>query len=281
MDIGVRRGQFWQDIPDPKIIGVEGAGIIRAIGPGVRCVDVGQRVAWAYAPGSYAEKICVPAKALVAVPDEISDRTAAAVMMQGLTASHFATDFYPVSKNEFALVHAAAGGVGTLLTQIIKILGGRVIGRVSHGSKVAAAYEAGADYVIVDAKGRFAGQVLELTGDEGVDVVFDGSGDVTFADSLSSLRSGGTFCWYGTALAGAGSVDLVSLPRSIKIGYAVFSDHVRTPQLLRLRAKRLFDWILEGKLKVHIGHEYPLRDAAQALMDLESRMTIGKSILIP
>ena len=281
MDIGVRRGQFWQDVPDPKVLGVEGAGKIIAIGPGIDHLKIGQRVAWAYAPGSYADRICISADSLVVLPGDIDDRTAAALMMQGLTASHFATDFYPIASGEIALVHAAAGGVGNLLTQIVKILGGKVIGRVSQATKAPAAYAAGADYVVVDADGRFAHDVLNLTNGEGVDAVFDGSGTLTFADSLMSLRSGGTFCWFGTALAGAGTIDLASLPRSIKIGYAVFSDHVRTPELLRLRAQRLFDWVLQGKLKVHVGQEYPLRDAAQALEDLEGRRTVGKSLLIP
>src|SRR6266436_123626 len=134
MDIGVRRGTLGTDVPNPKVLGVEGMGRVLAVGDGVEDIEPGQRVAWVYAPGSYAERIAIPATSLVNVPDAIDDRTAASVMMQGLTASHFATDFYPVQPGDIAFVHAAAGGVG-LLTQIIRLRGGHVIGRVSSEEK--------------------------------------------------------------------------------------------------------------------------------------------------
>ena len=157
-------------------------------------------MAWVYAPGSYAERIVIPATALVAIPDAIDDRTAASVMMQGLTASHFATDFYPVQPGDIALIHAAAGGVGLLLTQIVKLRGGRVIGRVSSEEKVAVAREVGADHVIVDIEGAFAEEAVRLSGGEGVHVVYDGSGPKTFQCLLDLLRatgrSAGTApCW--------------------------------------------------------------------------------------
>nr|WP_311732117.1 alcohol dehydrogenase catalytic domain-containing protein [Variovorax paradoxus] len=125
MDIGVRQGMAWNEMPNPKILGVEGAGRVLAVGKGVDGFDIGQRVAWVYAPGSYAEKIAIPATSLVPIPDGIDDKTAASVMMQGLTASHFATDFYSIQPGDIALVHAAAGGLGLLLTQIIKLRGGQ------------------------------------------------------------------------------------------------------------------------------------------------------------
>lgn len=281
MDIGVRRGLAWRDMPDPKTLGVEGAGRIIATGAGVRGFAPGERVAWVYAPGSYAARIAIAADALVKIPDTIDDQIAAAVMMQGLTASHFATDFYPTGPGDVALVHAAAGGLGQLLTQIVKLRGGTVIGRVSSAAKVAAARRAGADHVIVDSEGRFAEHVRALTGGEGVHVAFDGSGPATFDGSLASLRRSGTFCWYGPVLGGPGPIDLMSLPKSIKLGYAVFFDHIPTPALLRERAGRLFDWIAEGKLKIEIGGAYPLGDAAQAHRDMESRQTTGKLLLIP
>jgi len=162
MDIGVRQGIAWTDMPNPKILGVEGVGRVLAVGEGVEAVQPGQRVAWVYAPGSYAERIAIPATSLVPVPDAVDDRTAASIMMQGLTASHFATDFYPVQPGDVAFVHAAAGGVGLLLTQIIKLRGGRVIGRVSSEDKVAVAREVGADHVIVDTEGRFAEEARNL-----------------------------------------------------------------------------------------------------------------------
>lgn len=281
MDTGVRRGQFWGNMPNPKILGVEGAGRIVATGDGVGDLRVGQRVAWAYAPGSYAERVAIPAGALVPLPDAIDGRTAAAVMMQGITASHFATDFYPVQPGDVALVHAAAGGVGLLLTQIVRIRGGRVIGRVSSKDKIAVVKEAGADHVVVDTEGLFADEVIRLAGGEGVDVVYDGSGPKTFEASLASLRRSGTFCWYGPVLTGSAPIDIASLPRSIKIGFGVFTDHVPTPALLRARANRLFDWIANGKLKVTVGEVYPLAGAARAHADLESRTTTGKLLLIP
>jgi len=281
MDTGVRRGLFWTEMPDPKILGVEGMGRVVAVGDDVNSVQLGQRVAWVYAPGSYAERVVIPAAALVPVPDAIDDATAAAVMMQGLTASHFATDFYPVQPGDIALVHAAAGGVGLLLTQIIKLRGGHVIGRVSRADKVAVARDAGADHVIVDAKGQFAEEVVRLSGSEGVHVVYDGSGPKTFQASLTSLRPCGTFCWYGPVLGGPGPIDLTQLPKSIKIGYASFVDHVSTPALLRLRTTQLFDWIASGDLKVRIGGTYPLAEAARAHSDMEGRATTGKLLLIP
>ncbi len=281
MDIGVRQGMAWTDIPSPKILGVEGVGRVLKVGAGVEGIEPGQRVAWVYAPGSYAERIAIPAASLVPVPDTIDDRVAASVMMQGLTASHFATDFYPVQPGDVAFVHAAAGGLGLLLTQIIKLRGGHVIGRVSSQEKVAAAREAGADHVIVDTEGRFAQEALRLTKGEGVHVVYDGSGPTTFHGSLDILRRSGTFCWFGPVLGGPGALDIMSLPKSIKIGYAVFSDHIPTPGLLRARSAQLFDWISAGKLKVLIGGEYRLGDAATAHADMENRKSTGKLLLVP
>ncbi len=281
MDIGVRQGMAWTEMPYPMILGVEGVGRVLAVGEGVEGIAPGQRVAWAYAPGSYAERIAIPADSLVPVPDAIDDRTAASVMMQGLTASHFATDFYPVQPGNIAFVHAAAGGLGLLLTQIVKLRGGHVIGRVSSDEKVAAAKEVGADHVIVDAEGRFAEEALRLTNGEGVHVVYDGSGPMTFQGSLDVLRRSGVFCWYGPVLGGPGPIDIMGLPKSIKIGYGVFMDHVPTPERLRARSTQLFDWIAEGKLKVRIGGEYPLAEAAIAHADMESRKTTGKLLLVP
>ncbi|MDM0019480.1 quinone oxidoreductase family protein [Variovorax saccharolyticus] len=281
MDIGVRQGMAWNEIPNPKILGVEGAGRVLAVGEGVAGFAIGQRVAWVYAPGSYAQKIAVAAASLVPIPDAIDDNTAASVMMQGLTASHFATDFHPVQPGDIAFVHAAAGGLGLLLTQIIKLRGGRVIGRVSSPAKVAVAKAAGADRVIVDTDGNFVEQALALSGGEGVHVVFDGSGPSTFQGSMDVLRRSGTFCWYGPVLGGPGPIDIMSLPRSIKLGYATFFDHIHTPQLLRAHAARLFGWLAEGKLNVHLGGVYPLAEAAKAHSDMASRATTGKLLLVP
>ncbi|KDA03150.1 quinone oxidoreductase family protein [Hyphomonas oceanitis] len=281
MDIGVRRGLAWTDVPDPKVLGVEGAGRVIEVAEDVTDLNEGDRVAWAYAPGSYSEQVIIPADMLVPVPDGIDDFTAASIMMQGLTASHFATDFYQVQPGDFALVHAAAGGLGLLLTQIIKLHGGQVIGRVSRAEKAPLVKEAGADHVIIDQDGDFAREVLELTNGMGVHVVYDGSGPKTFEGSIASLRTSGTFCWYGPVLGGPGPIDIMSLPKSIKIGYAVFSDHIPTPQRLRENAARLFQWIKAGDIYVTIGATYPLSEAARAHADMEARITMGKLLLLP
>lgn len=281
MDIGVRQGMAWTDIPNPKVLGVEGAGRVLAVGDGAGEFAVGDRVAWVYAPGSYAQRQSIPAASLVKIPDTVDDRTAASTMMQGLTASHFATDFYPVQPGDIALVHAAAGGVGLLLTQIIRLRGGRVIGRVSSEDKVSIARKAGAEHVIVDTEGRFADEVLRLTGGEGVNVVYDGSGPKTFKGSIEALRRSGTFCWYGPVLGGPGPLEIMSLPKSIKIGYATFMDHIHTRELLLDRTKQLFDWIEDGSITVTIGETYRLADAAGAHAAMASRATTGKLLLIP
>ncbi len=279
MDIGIRRGMM--NVPLPHIPGVEGSGRIVALGADVEGLVIGQRVAWVYAPGSYADRVIMPAGSAVPIPDDIDDRTAASLMMQGLTASHFATDFYPVQVGDVALVHAAAGGLGQILTQIIRLRGGRVIGRVSSGDKVAAAKAAGAEHVIVDANGDFADAVLGLTDGRGVDVVYDGSGPATFEGSLASLRSSGTFCWYGPVLGAPADFDLMKLPRSIKLGYAVFFDHIPTPDRLRARTAHLFDWVRTGQLTIAPATTFPLADAAIAHVAMESRATTGKLLLLP
>lgn len=281
MDIGVRQGMAWTDIPNPKVLGVEGAGRVLAVGDATGEFAVGDRVAWVYAPGSYAQRQSIPAASLVKIPDTVDDRTAASTMMQGLTASHFATDFYPVQPGDIALVHAAAGGVGLLLTQIIRLRGGRVIGRVSSEDKVAIARKAGAEHVIVDTDGRFADEVLRLTGGEGVNVVYDGSGPRTFKGSIEALRRSGTFCWYGPVLGGPGPLEIMNLPKSIKIGYATFMDHIHTRELLLDRTKQLFGWIEDGSITVTIGETYRLADAAGAHAAMASRATTGKLLLIP
>lgn len=281
MDIGVRQGMAWHEMPLPRALGVEGVGRVVALGDGVADLVIGQRVAWVYAPGSYAERIVIPTASLVPVPDDIDDRTAASLMMQGLTASHFATDFYPVQPGDVALVHAAAGGLGQLLTQIIKLRGGTVIGRVSSAAKVEAARAAGTDHVIVDAKGDFAPEVLRLTSGEGVHVVYDGSGPATFDGSIASLRRSGTFCWFGPVLGSPGRIDIMSLPRSIKLGYAVFSDHIHTPELLLAHTTRLFEWVREGKLQVRTATGFALSEAAKAHQAMENRATTGKLLLFP
>lgn len=279
MDIGVRAGKLWRDRTLPYVLGVEGSGVVLAVGPDVRDLMPGDRVAWVYAPGSYASRLIAPARALVPIPRDIADDVAAAAMMQGLTASHIATRFYDTRAGDIALVHAAAGGLGSLLTSIVKMGGGTVIGRVSREDKVAAAKRAGADHVIVDAEGNFATRVLELTDGKGVNVVFDGSGATTFADSLGALRVLGTLAYYGPVLGAPPPINIATMQKSVKVGFPIFSDSLSTREDLLTRTSELFEWIRSGALKIVIGKVYALDEAAQAHADLESRATVGKLLL--
>ena len=203
-------------------------------------------------------------------------------MMPSLTASHFATDFYHTQPGDIAFVHAAAGGVGLLLTQITKLRGGKVIGRVSAADKVAAAKAAGADHVIVDTEGKFAAEALRLTDGEGVHVVYDGSGPTTFQGSLDVLRRSGTFCWYGPVLGRSRPAQYHEPAQEHQDRLCdLLQPHPHAQALLRAHSKQLFDWIAEGKLKINIGGVYPLADAAKAHADMASRATTGKLLLIP
>ncbi|MFI0898775.1 quinone oxidoreductase family protein [Streptomyces sp. NPDC020983] len=285
MDVGARQvgGPGWTP---PFLPGVEGAGEIVALGEGAAAADgprdlaVGDRVAWYYHPGSYAELAAVPVRSLVRVPDGVDDETAAAVMMQGLTASHFTTETYAVRPGDTAVVHAAAGGVGRLLTQMVKARGGTVIGLVSREDKAAVAKEAGADHVLVHTGGGFEDQVRELAGGEGADVVYDGAGTPTFRSSQLALRPHGVHVYYGPFM-GVPSFSVTDLPNSILLSYPTVRDHVRTPEALRRRSAEVFAMLAQGKIRIRVGGRYALTDAAAAHTDLESRRTTGKLLLIP
>jgi NADPH2:quinone reductase len=197
MDTGARKPGSAATRPVPFVPGVEAAGSVRELGAGVTDFAVGDRVTWVYAYGTYAEQIALPAAAAVPVPAGVSDEIAAAVMMQGLSAQHFATEAAPVQPGQTVLVHAAAGGLGQILVQLIKMRGGRVIGLVSREDKVEAARKAGADEVLVLAGDRFVHPVLHLTSGQGVDTVFDGGGETTFWASTRVARRHGTVLYYG------------------------------------------------------------------------------------
>jgi NADPH2:quinone reductase len=281
MDTGTRRGISGK-IDLPMTPGVEGAGTVVAVGKGVTDVKVGDRVAWFFAWGSYAEQIIIPADQLVPLPDDIDFETAAGLMMQGLTASNFVFESHVLKPGDTALIHAAAGGVGLLLTQIVRLLGGTVIGRVSSADKVALAKGAGANEVIVDGTGKFAEEVFGLTGGVGVQVVYDGTGAESFEDSRSVVDFHGTLALYGPLFEQAmPPFSPWSLPKSIKVTYPVVMHHVRTRERLVKYSAQLFDWVRAGKLKVNIGHRYPLGEAAQSHTDIHSRRTTGKLLLIP
>lgn len=279
MDVGVRSGPVPGWMP-PTTLGVEGAGRLAEIGPGVENTQVGDRVAWYYHKGSFAERIAIPAAAVVPVPDFLDLETAAAVMMQGLTANHFTTETYQIKPGDTAVVHAAAGGVGLTLTQLIKARGGRVIGLVSREDKITAAKEAGADHVLVSSGGGFEERVRELTDGEGAHVVYDGGGAPTFASSMQALRYHGTLAFYGPFM-GIPTLTPMDLPRSIHLTCPAVQAHVRTRAALLARTAELFGFIESGALRPRIGNRYPMADAAKAYTDIESRRTTGKLLLIP
>ncbi|MFI0780067.1 quinone oxidoreductase family protein [Streptomyces sp. NPDC021212] len=262
--------------------GVEGAGVVAETGEGVHGVAPGDCVAWlTNGHGSYAELIVLPASGVVPVPDAVDDETAAAVFVQGLSAHHFATVSHPVRPGDVALVHAAAGGVGMMLTQIIKARGGTVIGLVSRPEKVGYAADAGADHVLVSSGDAFVEPVRELTGGEGAHVVFDGAGATTFAASLQVLRTHGTLVFYGPLIGDVPTIAMNDIPRSTRLTYPVTEDHIRTPEELAARTAELFALVERGELVVRIGGRYPLAEAARAHADIESRTSTGKLLLFP
>ncbi len=256
----------------PAIVGVEGAGRIR---------DSGQRVAWTGIPGSYAELIAAPADQLVPIPEGVSSEVAAAALLQGMTAHYLAHDSYPIEDGDWVLVHAAAGGVGLLLTQMAKLRGGRVIATTSTPEKAALAREAGADAVI--GYDDFAGRAREVTEGVGVAAVYDGVGKTTFLAGFDALAPTGRMILYGAASGRPDPLDLSVLQArgSLYVQRPVLGTYTRTPELLRDRASALFELIGIGAVKVRIGGVYSLADARQALEDLIGRRTTGKVILKP
>lgn len=278
-DVYERQGTYGG--PPPLVAGVEGAGVIAAVGEGTTEFAAGDRVAWALAPGSYAERVLVDAERAVPVPAGVSSETAAAALLQGMTAQYLATSTYPVQQGEDVLVHAAAGGVGLLLTQIVKLRGGRVIGTASSDDKRQLARENGADEVI--GYESFAARARELTGGAGVHVVYDGIGAATFEDGLASLRPRGTMVLYGGASGSPAPVETGRLAAagSLYLTRPSLQHYTLTREELLARAADVFGWQASGALTVRIGRRYPLEDARQAQEDLAARTTTGKLLLLP
>ncbi len=270
-DVYEREGRSYATEP-PAVIGIEGAG---------KVTDTGERVAWIGVQGSYAERVAVDRDRLVPVPDGVSSELAAAALLQGMTAHCLASDCYPIESGDWVLVHAAAGGVGLLLTQIAKLRGGRVIGTTSSEEKAALAREAGADEVL--GYEGFVQRAKEITGGEGVAAVYDGVGKTTFLEGFKALRPIGRMILYGSASGQPDPLDPMILASggSLYLQRATLQTYTRTPELLRERAEALFDLIAAGKLRVRIGARYPLSEARQAHEDLEARKTSGKLLLIP
>jgi NADPH2:quinone reductase len=269
-DIYERNGGGYGSEP-PAVIGVEGAGTV---------VESGERVAWVGVPGSYAERVAADPGQLVPVPEGVSAEVAAAALLQGMTAYYLAYDSYPIEEGDWVVVHAAAGGVGLLLTQMAKLRGGRVIATTSTEKKAALAREAGADEVI--GYEDFAERVWSLSGGDGAAAVYDGVGRATFLEGFKALRPFGRMILYGSA---SGQPEPLNTPMlapagSLYVQRPTLATYTRTPELLRERADELFELIAAGRLEVRIGARYPLAEARRAHEELEARKTTGKLVLL-
>ena len=271
MDVYERQGNGYGS-PPPATPGAEGAGTI---------AGTGERVAWMNVPGSYAQRLSAPRERLVPVPDNLPSEVAAAAMLQGITADYLVSDSYPVHPGDWVVVHAAAGGMGLLLTQLVTLRGGRVIGTTSTEEKAALARQAGAEEVL--GYEDFDGRVREITGGEGAAVVYDGVGRTTFDAGLKALRPTGSMILYGAASGQPEPLTLQSLAAhgSLYVQRPTVKTYTRTPAMLQERARRVLDLVSAGKLEIRIGARYPLDQARQAHEDLEGRRTTGKLLLTP
>ena len=267
----------------PVTLGQEAAGVVEAVGSGVADLRPGDRVAWASVFGAYAEKAAVPAERLVSLPDGVTARQAAAAMLQGMTAHYLACSTYPLKSGDVCLVHAAAGGVGLLLCQIARMRGARVLGTVSTAEKAALAREAGADatidYTVLD----FAAEAKSLTDGKGVHVVYDSVGKTTFEKGLASLAPRGTMVLFGQSSGPVPPLDpqVLSQKGSLYLTRPTLAHYVATRSELLQRAGEVLAWVRDGRLRLRIAHEYPLREAAAAHRALEGRQTSGKVLLLP
>jgi NADPH:quinone reductase len=268
------RGAMYGRAPLPLIVGAEGAGtVIKAAGEFAE----GDRVAWAAAPGSYAERVAVPLKEAVKLPDGVTCEQAAASILQGMTAHYLSQSTYPVKAGDVCVVHAAAGGVGLLLTQMIKARGGTVIATASTDEKRALARTAGADETI-----PYEGFGAFVTERGGAHVIYDAIGATTFEEGMGALRTRGMFVLYGMASGPAPEWDPQKLnPKSLYLTRPGLPGYTATREELAARAGEVFGWIADGSLDVHIGERYPLEDAVRAHVDLEARRSTGKLLLLP
>jgi NADPH:quinone reductase len=281
VDVYQREGRY--KVALPYIPGQEGAGVVNAIGSGVTTIRNGDRVAWAGPLGSYAEYAAVAVDRLVPIPRGVTDQQGAAAMLQGMTAHYLSHSAYPLKKGETALVHAAAGGVGRLLTQMAHNIGARVIATVSTEEKAELAREAGADDVILYTQEDFEEATKRLTGGNGVDVVYDSVGKTTFEKGLNVLRPRGYMILYGGSSGPVPPFDLITLSTkgSLFVTRPTLAHYTAARDELLMRAEAVFDMIGSGKLKLRIEHTYPLSEAQRAHRDLEGRKTSGKLLLMP
>ncbi len=281
IDVYHREGRY--KVPLPFTPGQEGAGTVTAVGADVTSVKVGDRVAWCHLLGAYAEYSVVAADRLVPIPAGVTDQQAAAAMLQGMTAQYLAYDTYPLKRGETALVHAAAGGVGLLLTQMAHNIGARVIATVSTDEKAKLAREAGADDIILYTQADFEAETKRLTYGKGVDVVYDSVGKTTFEKGLNILRPRGMMVLYGGSSGAAPAIDPIILTQkgSLYLTRPSLGNYVATREDLVARSSAVFGMITSGKLKLRIEYTYPLSEAQQAHRDLEGRKTTGKLLLLP
>jgi NADPH2:quinone reductase len=281
IDVYYRTGRYPKQTP--FVLGVEGAGTVSAVGSGVTDIRVGDVVASSEVQGSYGEKAIVAADRAVTLPSGVSPEEGAAAMLQGMTAHYLTHTTHAVQPGDTVLVHAAAGGMGLLLTQMAKLRGGRVIGTVSTAEKEKLARDAGADEVIRYTETDFAPEVRRLTGGEGVAAVYDGVGAATFDGSLASLRPRGMFALYGAASGAVPPVDPMRLNAagSVFLTRPTLAHYIPTRDELLERASDVLGWVRSGELRLHIGRRYRLADARTAHEDLEGRRTTGKVLLLP
>ncbi len=286
--IGVNFVEIYQrtglyKVPTPFTPGGEAAGTVEAVGPGVTTVRPGDRVGSVTVLGAYAEYALAPAEGLVPLPDRVSSRQAAAVLLQGMTAHYLSTSTYPLKRGDTCLTHAAAGGTGLLLCQMAKRRGARVIGTVSTEEKAALARGAGADDVILYTRTDFEIETKRLTGGAGVNVVYDSVGRTTFTKGLDCLMRRGMMVLFGQS---SGPVDpvnpqVLNQKGSLYLTRPTLVHYTATRAELLERAGEVLGWVADGSLQVHIGREFPLTHAVEAHRELESRRTTGKLLLIP
>jgi NADPH:quinone reductase len=270
-------------IPLPFTPGAEGAGVVEAVGPKVKEFKVGDHVAYSSPIGAYAEVLLRPAERLVKIPAGIDDKTAAAMMLKGLTAHYLIRRTYRVKKGDTILMHAAAGGVGQILCQWARALGATVIGTVGADEKAALASKAGCKHVIVTSREKFVERVKEITKGKGVPVVYDGVGKDTFMDSLDCLAPLGLMASFGNASGAVTQFNpgVLAQKGSLYLTRPTLITYTASREALLSAARELFAVVKSGKVKIAVNQTYPLRDAAQAQRDLESRKTTGSTVLLP
>jgi NADPH2:quinone reductase len=270
-------------VPLPTVLGQEGGGTVTTVTAGVTSVKAGDKVAWTGILGSYAEAIAVPAERLVVLPAGVTTKQGAATMLQGMTAHYLASSTYPLKAGDTCIVHAGAGGVGLLLTQIAKMRGARVITTVSTDDKAKLSRDAGADHVVMYTSQDFEEETRKITSGKGVQVVYDSVGQTTFTKSLGCLAPRGMLVLFGQSSGPVPPFDAQVLAQkgSLFLTRPTLVNYIAAREELQQRATELFGWIAAGKLRLRMEFDFPLKDAAKAHEALEGRKTTGKVLLIP